>query len=220
MTSEFTVSIPKGTKIEGSTSKEMSRYAIGGVQVSPSKQPNRAWLTATDGRQLAALSVASDGRVDTCIVPPESVKAASSITVNGSVRSVKGSKRKPRVEEYPLDDDAKFPPCADVMPDPDDADGYHWALLNPKLLRAMLDSIAPDGGNVAIGIGTDPHKPIVAVGFESKEAESPIGLGVLMPCNTGAPHKDDPDEHKAAGRAILSGQYRTIRNRYRDDATA
>lgn len=220
MTSEFTVYIPKGTKIDGSTAEGQNRYAINGVLISPSKDPGRAWLTATDNRQLAALSVDAVGQVDSCIVPRESVKGASSIHVGEWAQSAKGSKRKPRTEDHPIDKGSRFPPGADVLPEADEADGYHWALLNPKLLRAMLDSIAPNGGNVAVGIGDNPKNPIVAVAFESNEAENPIGLGVLMRCSIADRHAGNSDDRKAEANNILAGQYRAIRNRYKDDETA
>ena len=213
---EFTITVPQGCKINGSVADERSRYAIDGVLVAPSKSEGKAWLCATDGRHLAAVCTYATGTVGRVVVQPDSIKSARSMTINGKVRSEKGSVRSPKIEERDtLPADVTFPPLADVMPKGvTRADGYNWIGLNANLLRKLADSIGD--GQIAIGVPPNPCKPIAAIGFERDMFDNPIGVGVLMPINTGAPNGTTPEAHSDT----IAAKYEAIRAKFEADSPA
>lgn len=188
-----------------STSKETSRYAIAGVQITR-LTPKRALACATNGKMLAVSEVPAafgEGTPRKLLAPVGVLKDAK----HGPARITFNGTEWRNMERQIIGDpiEGVFPPLGEIMPELDKpmtigalrallADterfgdeepvrpewmGHREIGLSAELLHKLAGSIS-DEGNVSLFIKS-PNRPVVVV---STYTNGLSGVGVLMPLNS------------------------------------
>lgn len=205
------------TKIEACTDSEASRYALGSVCVSP-VGADAVWLTATDGRCLAAIK--EEGSAEEPIACPAAAIKAKGAKRGGPqfVNRENGHwiDRKNTLHNPP--DAGLFPKCNDVIPD--FASVPHDELCVVRLDAELLLNVARAVNRPECFIGAkDTAVYVIVPRGKTKDGQSALvkramgvlgsdGIGVLMPIGGEQSHGDEPP-------AVSIGRFIERANEYR-----
>lgn len=176
--SEVRTEVKIESRIDKSTEKDATRYALGHVLVTPATDES-VWLSATNSRILAI--VEAEGTTDEERLIPSAVlptrKAGSTVRLNGQWESSDG-KFCP-VESEP----GRFPRMESVIPQVQN-DYFATVRLNAKYLMNLVDSIGQIEHHGSEGITLlipQPNKDGEIV--DAVSVLGRLGIGVIMPVN-------------------------------------
>lgn len=204
MSTRFT--LPPGLK--KCAAKDPSRYALNGADVRPDPDhADTALISLTDGRILAVLETEAEGLGGPVFVPGESLqtgKAEAAAERDGDgdrfIVTIRG--KAPTVAVCPATE--RFPPVADVIPDP--ANYRPVCRVNVGYLMKLAQALASDEYGTAdcltILCATEPEqsvrKPLIVLGKRGS-------IGVIMPVQIDA----SADECRASVQAMRERVRRT-----------
>jgi hypothetical protein len=178
-TATTTVHVPPGLRY--AVAAESSRYATHAVEIRPSAESERVYLSATDGR--CAVVVMAEG---TCAAPdlipadalPSRKAGDTLMRVNGHWRQLAGKKI---VDALTPDTCPAFPPLKAVCEPADLYAGATVVCLSAELLAKVAESVKSAEGFVVLLIPKVPRKPIAVVGLGTSN------FGLLMPAENKSP---------------------------------
>ncbi len=172
--SENTLEVTFESRIDKSTDRDSTRYALGDVLATPAED-GKVFLTATDSRILAI--VEADGmteqeqQIPAAVVPKR--KTPTCVQLNGQWDSSDG-------KFCPVDPNPRrFPPCAAVLQSVQ-ADYFATVSLDAKLLQSLSE---------ALGANADERGVTLFIPQPDKEGRidsaipvlGRLGIGVIMP---------------------------------------
>ena len=178
-------SITVRTRIDLTTARDNSRFAISGVQVRPHADPGMVWLTATDGFKLACVPADATGPRDIPDHMPRGIipttKKGGSVVRNGQWQS--GKKFLPLT---PPDEVTNFPTCSDALPELSaTSSGVVTVGINAKLLHDLAASLGSETVYLVLDIERDTNKAGTGINKAIRvlpaREDAPASLGVLMP---------------------------------------
>ena len=185
------------TRLDLASDTESSRYALSAIQVVPSDEDGKVWLTATDGRILAA--VETEGEVDQRrLMPVAVVKTTKSqrsqgLTVERNGRWEAATRNRTGVK-IAVGDDVKgrFPRCEEIIPEVRNATVLH---LDGNLLHNLYLALGGENDQRGITLFVPPADEKTGIVESAVAVLGEHGLGVIMPLNP-CSNRDDKDRER------------------------